>query len=217
MTSNGKTVGIALGTGLLAGALGVFAWLGRDAAQVPPTPPILSAADMARTLAQEPPAAGDPSPSTLAALAAQVPVASVTNPVAIMAGDEPSEMLMFRVDAQGRLVVDETTRLDIEKLFALNEPAERLRKQRALEGGLPPEAARELSALMARYDNYQEAQFQQLPPGQELRTRTEAMGQFERLTALRVQYFGAPMAEQLFGHEEAQQRELLASLPIEPN
>ncbi|WP_133703974.1 hypothetical protein [Roseateles toxinivorans] len=122
----------------------------------------------------------------------------------------------LRLDAQQRLVMDEATRLDVEKLFSLNEPAARVRKQRMLEASLPPDAAREFAALMSRYDHYQEAQFQQLPPGEAAHSRADAMAQFDRLRALRVQYFGALLAERLYGAEEAQQLKLLAQFPIDP-
>lgn len=166
----------------------------------------------ARTLAPASAPEFQPWAGPHAAASASSPTQSET----VIAGDESSDTLRLRLDAQRRLVIDEATRLDVEKLFALNEPVARIRKQRILEASLPPEAAREFAALMSRYDHYQEAQFQQLPPGQAVNSRADAMAQFDRLRALRVLYFGAPLAEQLYGAEEAQQLKLLAQFPIDP-
>ncbi len=133
---------------------------------------------------------------------------------AVMAGQEPTEMLSFRLDAQGRLVQDERTRLDLEKLFVLNEAAERARKLGLLVASLPADAARELGELASRYGNYQDAMHAQLPPGQEVTTRAEAQAQFDRLRSLREQYFGAPLAARLFGAEEALVQAQVQELPV---
>ncbi len=209
-----RRVVVGTGVALLAGALGLTAWLDQ---QAPPAAVPLSGSEMARALSLASPAAGPEStaaPTSLAAASVQ-PVRRQS--VSIVAGQEPSDMVVFRLDRQGRLVVDEATRLDIEKLFAQNEPAERLRKQQALAAALPPAAARELAALMVRYDNYQEAQLQQLPAGQPVNSREVALYELERLQTLRVQYFGTPLADRLFGSEEKQQRELLGQMPIDAN
>jgi hypothetical protein len=120
---------------------------------------------------------------------------------------------VFKLDSQGRLELDETARLNVEKLFLLNEPPERARKQALVQASLPSGAARDFSELMARYDHYQAAMQLQLPT-KGIQGRTEALAAFDQLRALRVQYFGAALADRLFGSEEAQQLALLQRLPI---
>jgi len=171
--------------------------------------------------AQSSSAAALAAPSSLGAeVTAPLPSASSTlaappvQSAAVMAGQEPTEMLSFRLDAQGRLVQDERTRLDLEKLFVLNEAAERARKLGLLVASLPADAARELGELASRYGNYQDAMHAQLPPGQEVTTRAEAQAQFDRLRSLREQYFGAPLAPRLFGAEEALVQAQVQELPV---
>lgn len=134
---------------------------------------------------------------------------------AVIAGQEPAEKIMFQINAKGRIVLDEEARLNIEKLYALNEPGERAKKHRDLEQSLPPAASRELTALMARYDSYQEAQLQTYPPGQELSSAAEGLLQLDGLHELRVQHFGAEAAAGFYGAEEKMQRELLVQMSLD--
>lgn len=131
---------------------------------------------------------------------------------AVMAGQEPNEKIAFQLDAKGRIVLDEEARLNIEKLYALNEPGERAQKYRDLAQSLPPAASRELTALMARYDSYQEAQLETFPPGQELATASAGLTQLDALHELRVQHFGAEAADGFYRAEEKMQRELLLEM-----
>lgn len=133
----------------------------------------------------------------------------------IMAGQEASDRIAFKLDAGGHIVTDEQARLNIEKLFALNTPEQRTAKQRELEDSLSPGAAREFADLMERYDNYQSASRQALPPGREMTTAEEGINEIEAQHTLRVQYFGADVAAGFFGSEEKVQRELLRLISLE--
>ena len=135
--------------------------------------------------------------------------------LAVTAGKEEVEKVEFQMDAKGNIVVDEQARLNIEKLYALNEPGERAKKHRELEESLPPAANRELTTLMARYDTYQEAQLQAFPPGQELSSAAAGLAQLDALHELRVQHFGATVADGFFGAEEKLQRELLMKMSMD--
>jgi hypothetical protein len=196
---------------LLLGAAGLHAWLGGPdaegrahtvAAEVTPT-----------FLPQGPSAAATVQPALPASIPVVPPAPRQTVPV--IAGAEPSETVVFQLTPEGQIVTDEAARLAIEKLFALNEAAERNRKLRLLQDSLPPAAARELGELMARYDAYQEAQYQTLPPGVELRSVPEALAQLDRLQQLRQQYFGLSVAAGFFGEEEKQQRQLLLQMAMD--
>ncbi len=133
----------------------------------------------------------------------------------VMAGQEPGEKMAFEIDAKGHIVADEDARLNMEKLFALNAPGDRVKKQRELEESLPPAAGRELSALLARYDTYQETQLQTFPPGQEMASPAQGLVQLDGLHELRVQAFGAVVAASLFGAEEKKQRDMLLQMALD--
>ncbi len=150
---------------------------------------------------------------TINATPAQTDVFSSSQEVA--AGTEDSEKISFKVDAKGRIVTNEEARLNVEKLFALNTPAERAKKLRLLEESLPPTAARELADLMERYGNYQAAQYQTFPPGQEVVSTDDGLAQLDGLSGLRVQHFGSTVAEGFFGAEETMQRELLQLMSLD--
>lgn len=133
----------------------------------------------------------------------------------VTAGQDDSDRIAFKLDADGHIVTDEQARLNIEKLFALNTPELRAAKQRELEDSLPSGAARELAELMERYDNYRAASRQAFPPGRELTTAEEGLNEIDGLHGLRMQYFGADVAAGFFGAEEKVQRELLRLIELE--
>src|SRR5262245_25503536 len=123
-------------------------------------------------------------------------------------GEDPS-VIRFRVDAKGRIVTNEKARLDLEKLYALYGPAERQKKLEEVSQDLPPAAARQLAELLEQYKNYQEAQYQNFPPGREMVSPEQGLAEMDGMHALRVQYFGAEVTDGFFGEEEKIQRELL--------
>lgn len=117
---------------------------------------------------------------------------------------------VFTADAQGRLVKNADTRIGLERLVALFEPAEALDKLRTQAAGLPAPAQQELQDLFHRYMQYSQAvqtQFAALP---EQEPRVLARQQLDLLSRLRRDHFGADTAQRLFGEEERAARSLLA-------
>jgi hypothetical protein len=121
----------------------------------------------------------------------------------------------FRVNASGRLVLDEQTRLNMEALFARTDRARVAEaKQQALEP-LPAAAAAQAAELLEQYDNYQQAQRQAYPPGVAPATEEAALAELEGLHALRVAHFGPIVARALYGKEEALSRQLVELMRLE--
>jgi len=127
--------------------------------------------------------------------------------------EEPAKM--FRADAAGNLVLQERTRLNVEKLAALYTPEERQQRLAVIEQTLPPSAYRQLTDLLEQYDNFSRASRQAFPPGRAPATVEEAIEQHERLHALRVAHFGAEATEAMYGKEEAIGRRLLDFMALE--
>lgn len=121
----------------------------------------------------------------------------------------------FRVNASGRLVLDEQTRLNMEALFARTD-RDRLTeaKQQAIEP-LPAGAAAQAAQLLEQYDNYQQAQRQTYPPGAAPTTEEAALAELDGLHALRVAHFGPIVARALYGEEEALSRQLVELMRLE--
>ncbi len=140
-----------------------------------------------------------------------------TAPSAMAASEEEADStkITFRADAKGRMVTDQSARLNLEKLYALYTPAERQQKLDELSATLPPAAARDLNDMMERYINYDTAARQTFPPGQELSSPEEGLTIIDGMNKLRVQYFGAAAAAGFFGKEENIQRELLRLMSLE--
>jgi lipase chaperone LimK len=121
----------------------------------------------------------------------------------------------FRVDASGRLVLDEQTRLNMEALFARSERDQLAdAKQQAIEP-LPAAASAQAGELLEHYDNYQQAQRQAYPPGVAPATEEAALAELEGLHALRVAHFGPVVARALYGEEEAVSRQLVELMRLE--
>lgn len=165
---------------------------------------------------------GRPVASRAAVARVTVPTEQVARPSEVAAPAEPAldaaidpDVIAFKADARGRIVTDEKARLDLEKLYALYDPVARMRKLQELEQTLPPAAAQQLRELMEQYKNYQEAQYQLFPPGQEMVSPEEGLGQIEGMHALRAQYFGEQTATAMFGEEEKVQRELYRLMAVE--
>jgi hypothetical protein len=121
----------------------------------------------------------------------------------------PSSGRTFAVDASGRLVRNEQTRLNVEALVALTPPEQLRAAAQAQVQDLPAAAAAEAVDLVERYGAYQAAQKQSFPPGQAPLVPEEALAELDGLHALRVSYFGREGAQSLFGQEEAIARQLL--------
>jgi lipase chaperone LimK len=121
----------------------------------------------------------------------------------------------FRVNASGRLVLNEQTRLNMEALFARSERDQLAEaKQQALEP-LPAAASAQAAELLEHYDNYQQAQRQAYPPGIAPATEEAALAELDGLHALRVAHFGPVVARALYGEEEAVSRQLVELMRLE--
>jgi len=121
----------------------------------------------------------------------------------------------FHINASGRLLIDEETRLNMEALFARAE-RDRLEeaKQQAIEP-LPAAAREQAAELLEHYDNYQQAQKQSYPPGVAPATEEAALAELDGLHALRVAHFGPVVARALYGEEEAVSRQLVELMRLE--
>ena len=121
----------------------------------------------------------------------------------------------FQADAAGQLVTNEQTRLNVERLVALNSSGEMRRKLEELQDSLPAPAARSLADLVERYMNYMQVARQTFPPGQAPSSEQDALTQISTLHALRAQYFGPEAAQAMYGAEEEAQRELLELMKLQ--
>jgi Proteobacterial lipase chaperone protein len=123
----------------------------------------------------------------------------------------------FRASAQGELVIDAQTRTDVERLLALYDRAQATSMLNALSEHLPAQARRELQMLYQQQIQYEQAVARSFPPQMEVDSPEKAVQQLDGLHDLRVQYFGADHAEQLFGEEERTTREMLSLMPSNAN
>jgi hypothetical protein len=129
--------------------------------------------------------------------------------------EQDDGQVAFKSDANGRIVMNEKTRLDLERLYALYTPPERETKMAEIAATLPPEAARQLYQLMEQYQNYQAAMYQVYPPDREMTSVEQGVSQIDGMHGLRVQYFGEQATVAMFGAEEKLQRELYQQMENE--
>ena len=122
---------------------------------------------------------------------------------------------MFPADAQGYLVLNENTRLNIEKLYALYTPEEREAKVNELSGVVPPEAHRQLVHFLDYFDKYVREARIIYPPEAQTSSVDAAINQLDGLHKLRISYFGADVAESFFGREERIGRRMLDLMRLE--
>lgn len=191
-----------------AGAAGVLClaawWLARPAplpaAPVQHTPPraLQAPAAAAREQAAAEQAAPPPQPAV---------AGPRLNPTTLAL--QPGARPMFRADAQGRLVHDEHTRLQVEKLLALHDAAEVQRIVEAESTGLPAAALAQARELVERFEAWQTAQRLAFAPGVAPQVPEEGLAQLQALQALRASHFGAERAQAMFGEEDAVTRRLL--------
>lgn len=122
---------------------------------------------------------------------------------------------MFRADAAGNLVVQERTRLNIEKMSALYSPAETRERMAIIESTLPPTAYRQLTDLMQRYDTFMVDMKQTYRPDATPSTVEEVAAQQEGLHAMRIAHFGEADARAMYGKEEQTNRKLLEFMALQ--
>lgn len=161
-----------------------------------------------------PPAEPVPAASTVAAPSAAALPAPASADALPVEEDDPTK-ITFKADAKGRMVTDQNARLNLEKLNALYTPAERQKMLEEISATLPAAAARDLADMMERYVNYDSAQRQTFPPGQDLASPEDGLNLIDNMHNLRVQFFGADVANNFFGKEEKIQRELLRLMSLE--
>ncbi|MBI5925972.1 MAG: hypothetical protein HY836_10275 [Aquabacterium sp.] len=116
---------------------------------------------------------------------------------------------IFRATAKGSLAIDQQTRLDVERIYALFPRDEARAKLESQSSELPDQARRELKDLFQKYAQYAQAVTQTFPPEQNTGALDDATRQFNGLKDLRRQYFGEELAQNLFGEEEKTAQELL--------
>jgi hypothetical protein len=160
-------------------------------------------------------AAAAPTQPGSAQLPAQGAPSATAPPEGTVPGPQNQQGALFKTDSSGRLIPDEQARLEIEKLVALNSPAELQQKVQELAQTLPPPAAQQLPDLVDRYRDYTVAQRQAVPPDTAPANEQDALTMLETMHALRVQYFGKEVAEGFFAAEEAKQRQLIELMRLQ--
>lgn len=115
---------------------------------------------------------------------------------------------VFRLTPQGRLLVDEQARVDIERVAALHGREEALARLDDATRPLGEAARREARELYEQLVQYEQSLATALAsePGQP--SIADARRQLQLMQALRAQHFGERAAN-LFGAEEALQQRLL--------
>lgn len=196
----------ALMTSLLVTALvAALAWLTPTPPRAPDGAPVASTPfPWART-----PEGATPDVAGAAASPADPAPAVAATPPARPAERPERPGAVFRADAQGRLVLDATTRLRTEALLALH-PGEALHARTEAElADLPAAAAARARELMSQMQAYQAAQRINFPPSEAPLVPEEGLTQLAALQAMRATHFGAEAAQQMFGEDDAVTRRLL--------
>lgn len=115
----------------------------------------------------------------------------------------------FHVDAKGRLVQNENTRLHIEALVTLLEPDTLYEVVESEVRHLPPDAAANARELVERHKIYLRDQDNLIPPGSVPLNDDEALAQLDALRDLRIAHFGRQVAEAMYGEEMRNLRALI--------
>jgi len=193
-------------TWLIAAATAVAAatwWLGREAPRSDAAPPVSTASNSPTWSPADPPA---PPRSQVAASAA---ITTMPVPPAAAVQTQANDERAFRTDGKGRLVLDERTRLAVEKLVGLNSPESLAALVAEQTSGLPAEAAAQARDLVERYGAYESARRGTFEPGTAPMVPEEGLAELAATRALRASYFGQDAAQRLFGAEEAVSKRLL--------
>jgi len=122
---------------------------------------------------------------------------------------------MFQADERGNLVLNETTRINIEKLYALNTPEELEEKYRKLSEVLPETAHRQVVNLVDYFDNYTRNIKEVYPPDVDVETIDELLVELKGLHDLRRTHFGADVARAFYADEEKISLQLVYLMAIE--
>jgi hypothetical protein len=122
---------------------------------------------------------------------------------------------MFQADERDNLVLNENTRLNIEKLYALNTPEELAEKMQKLSAVLPGPAYRQVVNLTDYFEKYTRNMKEIYPPDVQPATLEEVLERFRGMHDLRLSYFGADVASAFYAKEEKQSLQLLYLMAIE--
>ncbi len=131
--------------------------------------------------------------------------------------DKESTDKMFQADERDNLMLNENTRINIEKLTLLYTRAELAEKLQKLSTELPPPAYRQLINLIDYYDHYTREVKQVYDPDEAPSSKEEAFEQLKGMHDLRVKHFGADVAAAFYGEEEKTTRHLLESMFSDKN
>ena len=122
---------------------------------------------------------------------------------------------MFQADRRGNLVLNESTRLNIEKLYALYTPEELESALPKLSTVLPSTAYRQVVNLIGYFGKYIRDIKQIYPPDVETETVEDSINELKGLHDLRVMHFGADVAKAFFADEEKLNRQMLELMLME--
>ena len=122
---------------------------------------------------------------------------------------------MFQADERGNLVLNETTRINIEKLHALNTPEKLAEKMQKLSTVLPAAAHRQVANLVDYFDKYTRDIQEIYPPDVAPETLEDVLVQLKGMHDLRLMHFGADVATAFFADEEKLSLQLVYLMAIE--
>ena len=191
---------------LIAAATAVAAatwWLGGEAPKGDAAPSVPTVRSSPTWSPADPPA-----PPRLQ-VAASAAITTMPMPPAAAVQTPANDERAFRTDDKGRLVLDERTRLSVEKLVGLNGPESLAALVAEQTSGLPAEAAAQARDLVERYGAYESARRGTFEPGTAPMVPEEGLAELAATRALRASYFGQDAAQRLFGAEEAVAKRLL--------
>ena len=122
---------------------------------------------------------------------------------------------IFQADEHGNLVLNETTRHNIEKLHALNTPEELDEKMKKLSTVLPDTAHRQVANLIDYFDKYTREIQEIYPPDVAPETVEDVLVQLKGLHDLRKMHFGVDVARAFYADEEKMSLQLIYLMAIE--
>jgi lipase chaperone LimK len=132
------------------------------------------------------------------------PAAASATPESTSSADD-----VFRADNAGNLIIDSHTLAAIRSTLADKNPEQLVVARQELAHSLPSAAAQRAQELLDRYQSYQQAMLVQFPPSDGPPTDEDARELIDGMHALRVEQFGADVAQALFGADEATELTML--------
>lgn len=137
-------------------------------------------------------------------------VAAVGNEKGVVKTESHEELdSLFQADERGNLVLNENTRINIEKLYALNTPEELADKMQKLSQVLPDAAHRQVTHLVDYFDKYTRDVKEIYSPDIEPETVDDILTQLRVTHDLRLAHFGADVARAFYDHEEKMSLQLI--------